>query len=202
MFVKVNLSKKYTNLKPQKRYQHLTEIILPSFFPVQPEEVWPVERLAVVVSGVISFSISRPQFRGQTPPREASRRTERVHFCWWRAYVGLRRWWTQEVCCSNHISTVINQCIYIKQLLLLLLLLPPLLPASMLKQLDDSMAVSIKKRAFPLIPAVFLSTSVVFVSFRVVLLLLCSEWSDSCHYACHYAWFKCGHLSRRADQNQ
>ena len=94
--------------------------------------------------------------------------------------------WPVEVCCSNHVSTCNKPVyLYIKQLLLLLLLLPPLLPASMLKQLDDSMAVSIKKRAFPLIPAVFLSTSVVFVSFRLVLLLLCSEWSDSCHYGCH-----------------
>ena len=69
---------------------------------------------------------------------------------------------------------------------------------------DGNMAgtVSIKKRAFPLIPAVFLWTSVVFVSLCVVLLLLCSEWSDSCHYACHYAWFKCRYPSKRSDQNQ
>ena len=79
-------------------------------------------------------------------------------------------------------------------------LLPPLLPARKLGNMAGT--VSIKKQALPLIPAVFLWTSVVFVSLRVVLLLLCSEWSDSCHYVCHYTWFKCGHLSRRADQNQ
>ena len=149
-----------------------------------------------------SFSISRPQFRGQTPrgkPADGLRGSmsaDGEHMLVWGGG-GHRKSAAQTIS-----QPVINQCIYIKQLLLLLLLLPPLLPASMLNQSDDSMAVSIKKRASPLIPAVFLWTSVVLVSLCVVLLLLCSEWSDSCHYACHYAWFKCGHLSRRVDQNQ